>query len=102
MDQRRSPRFLTPFSALYSTGREEGTGTLLDISSGGAQMAEVSVCPPIGTKIRLYIFVQPVAPFELVGEVVRHTQAGFAVENIETSPEIAQLVDDVAGIVSPR
>ena len=65
-------------------------------------MTEVSVYPPIGTKIRLYIFVHPVAPFELVGEVVRHTPAGFAVENIEPSPEIAQLVDDVAAIVSPR
>ncbi len=102
MDQRRSPRFQTPFDALYSAGREEGAGTLVDISMGGARMNEVSVCPSIGTKIRLYIFVQPVAPFELVGEVVRHTPDGFAVENIETNPEIAQLVDDVAAIVSPR
>ena len=65
-------------------------------------MAEVSVCPPIGTKLRLYIFVQPVAPFELIGEVVRHTPDGFAVENIETSAEIARLVDDVAAIVHLR
>ncbi len=99
MDQRRSPRFHTQFDALYSAGRQEGAGTLSDISIGGALMTEVSVCPPIGTKVRLYIFVQPVAPFGLVGEVVRHIPGGFAVENIEASPEIAQLVSDVAAIV---
>ncbi len=65
-------------------------------------MTEVSISPPLGSKIRLYIFVHPVAPFELVGEVVRHTPDGFAVENIESSPEIDQLVDDGAAIVSPR
>ena len=32
-------------------------------------MTEVSISPPLGSKIRLYIFVRPVAPFELVGEV---------------------------------
>ncbi len=100
MENRRDPRFHTQFDALYSSGREEGAGTLVDLSRSGAHLEHSSLRPQVGSKVHLYIFVRPVAPFELVGEVVRHTDSGFAIENIEASEEILQLVDDVAGLVS--
>ncbi len=100
MEHRRDSRFHTQFDALYSAGREEGAGTLVDISRSGAHLEQTSLRPEVGSKVRIYIFVRPVSPFELVGEVVRHTDSGFAIESIEASEEILELVDDVAALVS--
>jgi hypothetical protein len=46
------------------------------------------------------VFVQPISPFELVGEVVRETDEGFAMEFSELSDELKRFVDDVAAIVN--
>jgi hypothetical protein len=46
------------------------------------------------------VFIQPVAPFELVGRVVRKTESGFAITLDLVDPEIRRLVDDVAAIVN--
>jgi hypothetical protein len=51
--------------------------------------------------VRLYVFVQPVSPFELIGDVVRRGPRSFAIEYTVDSPEVRRLVDDVAAIVSP-
>ncbi len=103
MDNRKHPRFRTRFDTLCSSGREEGVGVLMDISYSGAHLEETSLRPPVGTEVRLYVFVQPVSPFELVGQVVRHTETGFAIEySVETS-ENWRLVDEAAAIVAaPR
>ena len=50
--------------------------------------------------MRLYVFVQPVCPFELSGEVVRSEGTGFAIRYTELDPAIGRLVDDVAALVS--
>jgi hypothetical protein len=100
VDKRAHPRFQTRFDALCSSGSEEGAGTLSDLSYQGARVEDASIRPAIGTKIRLYVFIQPVSPFELHGYVVRHTDEGFAIEFANIEPEIARLVDDVAAIVS--
>ena len=100
MDRRKHPRFRTRFDALCSSGREEGTGVLVDISYSGARLEQSSLQPPVGTKVHLYVFVQPVSPFELVGSVVRSSQEGFSIEYDVESPEVRLLVDDVAAIVS--
>ena len=71
MERRKHPRFRTKFDVLCSSGGTEGAGTLMNISRSGAQLASANLVPEIGTKIRLYIFIQPVCPFELAGEVVR-------------------------------
>ena len=100
MDQRRSPRYLVRFGALISSESRKGTGVLSDISYRGARLSEVSILPPLGSKLRLYVFVLPVAPFEILGHVVRTTESGFALALNLFDPEIQQLVDDVRAIVS--
>lgn len=99
MEQRRSPRFRTQFDALISSGRKEGAGTLAEISYSGARVEGASMQPSIGARITLYIFVLPVSPFELTGQVARYTETGFAVAYDLFDPEIRRLVDDVAALV---
>jgi len=100
VDKRNHPRFRTRFDTLCSSGSEEGAGTVTDISYLGARVEEASIRPAVGTKIRLYVFIQPVSPVELQGYVIRHTEEGFAIEFAKLEPEIARLVDDVAAVVS--
>ena len=100
MEKRKHPRFRARFDSLLSAGRSEGVGVLTDISYSGARLEEATLRPEPGSKIRLYVFIQPVAPFELVGEVVRSDETGFAVAYQVESPEVQRLVDDVAALVS--
>jgi len=99
MDWRRSLRFRTRFDALISADSEEGAGILTDISYSGARLENTSTRPPIGTKVSVYVFIQPIAPFELRGHVARHLENGFAVMYELFDPETRQLVDDVRAIV---
>lgn len=99
MDRRKNPRFRTKFDALCSAGESEGAGTLVNISRSGACLSGASHCPPEGTKVRLYVFVQPVSPFELSGEVARIDGDTFAIRYSNLDPEIGRLVDDVAALV---
>jgi hypothetical protein len=100
LDRRRNPRFKTHFDTLCSTGDREGAGQLLNISRSGACLGAVSELPEIGAKVRLYIFIQPVCPFELSGEVVRHDGSSFAISYSNLDPEVGRLVDDVAAVVT--
>jgi hypothetical protein len=100
MNRRKTPRFKTRFDALYSSGAQEGAGVLGEISYSGVRLEETSIRPEIGTRVTLYIFVRPVQPFELAGEVVRHTERGFALAIDPPSLEVRQLVDDVAAVVT--
>ena len=84
---------------LCSTGETEGAGTLVDISRSGAQIQTANTLPEIGSKVRLYIFIQPVCPFELAGEVVRIDGDTIAIQYSNLDPEIGRLVDDVAAMV---
>ena len=100
-NKRHHVRIGTRFETLYSLGRMEGVGMLTDISYSGALFEETTVKPDIGTEVRAYVFVQPVSPLELVGEVVRHTDNGFAIAYKDLDPEIRRLVEDAAAIVRP-
>ena len=103
MDNRKNARYPTRFDALFSSGPAEGTGVLADLSHTGACLEGVSLWPTIGTEIRLYVFIQPVAPFEIVGRVVRKTESGFAIALEVEGEDLRHLVDDVAAIVTvPR
>jgi hypothetical protein len=99
MERRKDIRFSARFDALISSGPAEGAGVLTDLSYSGARMEEVSLRPDLGTSVRLYVFVQPVAPFELVGRVTRHTESGFVILYEVFDPEVRRLVDDVSAIV---
>jgi hypothetical protein len=100
VDKRRSPRFRTRFNALISATNAEGAGVLDEISYAGARLEETSIFPSRGTKVTLYVFIQPVAPFELQGQVSRVTETGFAMIFEPFDSEIRQLVDDVAAVVT--
>jgi len=98
-NRRRDGRVQTRFESLYSAGRSEGTGVLQDISYSGAMIVGASLKPEIGKQLRIYVFVQPVAPFELVGTVVRHSDDGFAIEYDNVNDAVRRFVDDAAAIV---
>ncbi|MBY0399997.1 PilZ domain-containing protein [Myxococcota bacterium] len=100
MNRRRNPRFRTRFDALCSSGEREGAGILSDLSRSGARLSGASFCPETGTKVRLYVFIQPVSPFELVGEVVRADGQSFAIRFTELDPAVGRLVEDVAAVVA--
>jgi len=99
MEKRSHPRFRTRFEALCASARHEGAGVLADISYTGARLEGSSLRPELGTKIHLYVFIQPVRPFELAGEVVRSDASGFAIAYTVEDPEVQRLVDDVAALV---
>lgn len=99
MDRRNHPRFRTKFDVLCSTGETEGAGILTNLSRSGAVVESANTLPEIGTKVRLYVFIQPVCPFELAGEVVRAEGQSFAIRYNNLDPEIGRLVDDVAAVV---
>lgn len=99
VDRRNHPRFRSRFDVLCSAGDVEGSGILVNISRSGACLGSASVVPELGTKVRLYIFIQPVCPFELAGEVVRIDEGEFAIRYSNLDAEIGRLVDDVAAMV---
>jgi len=102
IEKRRDARFPIALNAHYSTGPEEGIGVLANISYSGALIEGSSVQPSVGSRVRIYVFVEssdpiaPASPYELVGRVVRHSTSGFAIEYEDPDPEVRELVDGVA------
>ena len=99
MNRRGHPRFRAKFDVLCSAGEVEGAGILVNLSRSGARLDGATHVPEIGTKVRLYIFIQPISPFELSGEVVRVEGSTFAIRYSNLDPEVGRLVDDVAALV---
>jgi hypothetical protein len=99
-DKRRNIRIKTRFETLVASTRQHGAGILADISYSGALLEKTSLQPKVGSEVRVYVFLQPVSPFELMGRVVRHTGDGFAIEYGELDPEIRRMVDDAAALVA--
>ena len=93
VNRRRSRRIKTWFLALQSSGRDEGDGFLTDISDSGALMEEVSFQPSIGNRVRLLVRLSDQDEFELVGQVVHHTESGFGVEFEKHYPILSHLID---------
>ena len=100
-ERRRDHRIKARFELLYGADRREGAGSLSDISYSGALVEATNFQPEIGTQVRLYVFVQPISPIELLGTVVRLTEdGGFAIEYEKPDDEICRLVDDAAAMVN--
>jgi hypothetical protein len=98
-ERRRATRVSTALNAHYSSGPEEGIGVLANISYSGALIEGSSVQPTVGSRVRIYVFTEPVdpiapaSPYELVGRVVRHSCSGFAIEYDDSDLEARQLFD---------
>ena len=95
-NRRRGGRIKTRFETLSANG----VGVLSDISYSGAMLEKSEVRPEVGSDVRLFVFLQPIDPIELVGQVVRHTPEGFAIEFKDLDPDVRRFVDDVAAIVA--
>jgi hypothetical protein len=101
-ERRRANRVSTALNAHYSSGPEDGIGVLANISYSGALIEGSSVQPTVGSRVRIYVFTEPVdpiapaSPYELVGRVIRHSRSGFAIEYEDADPEVHQLVDEAA------
>ena len=102
LEMRRADRYTTALNAHYSSGSEEGIGVLANISYSGALVEDSSIKPSVGSRVRIYVFVEPreqlapPSPYELVGRVVRHSSSGFAIEYEDVDPEVRWLVDEAA------
>ncbi len=102
VNRRRHVRFTTALNTHCSSDPGEGIGVLANISYSGALIEDSSVQPSVGSKVRVYVFVEPVdpiapaSPYELVGRVLRHSFSGFAIEYEDDDPEVRQLVDKAA------
>lgn len=101
-ERRRGERVSTALNAHYSSGPEAGIGVLANISYSGALIEDSSVQPTVGSRVRIYVFSEPVdpiapaSPCELVGRVIRHSSSGFAIEYEDADSEAHQLVDKAA------
>ncbi len=93
VNRRHSRRIKTWFLSLHSSGRDEGDGFIIDISNSGALVEEVTSQPSIGNRVRLLVCLPDRAEFELVGQVVRHTESGFGVEFEKRYAFLRQLID---------
>jgi len=78
-DKRRNSRIRTHFETSYSSGREDGSGILANISYSGALLTHTSIQPRLGSQVRVYVLLSEDSPFEIVGQVVRHGEDGFAI-----------------------
>ncbi len=102
VNRRRHVRFTTTMDAHCSSDPGEGIGVLANISYCGALVEDASIKPSVGSRVRVYVFVEPVdpiapaSPYEFVGRVVRHSSSGFAIEYEDDDPEVRQLVDGAA------
>ena len=105
----RNDRILVRFEVYYSFERVEGTAALSNISYTGAMIEDTAMRPEIGTRIILYVYLDPpdsveaAAPFELAGEVVRHSSTGFAIKYEDKfDPDVRRMIDDVVAVSAIR
>ncbi len=109
-NRRPDNRIPIRLEAFYSAGRVEGDGVLANISYSGALVEDTTIQPEIGTRVVLYVYLQPpsafaaATPIKLAGHVVRHRSNGFAIEYKDNlDPDMRRMVDDAAAIVAaPR
>jgi hypothetical protein len=98
-DKRRDSRIRTRFETSYSFGREDGLGTLANISYSGALLLETWLQPRLGSQVRVWVFLRAHFHFVIVGKVVRHVEGGFAIEYSELDLRLRRIIDDAAAIV---
>ena len=101
-DTRRAPRIKVGLEVYYSSTREEGPAVLADVSSVGALLEQTQVRPRVGAKVGMTVFLpNGNERLQVDGQVIRHTEAGFAIEFERPSPHVYELlVEDAASVTS--
>ena len=106
-DRRRDSRISIRVDAHYSFGRVVEVGLIANISYSGALIESTTMRPEIGTPVVLYVDLKPPSafeatiPFELAGQVVRHSPTGFAIEYRDRlDPDLRRIVDAVVAVVA--
>src|SRR3990172_344361 len=91
-----------PGSVSFTAGAIQGSGIILDISATGAHIYRPSKDLPKGVVADLF-FLQSDTERKLhaVGQVVRHTETGFAVRFLRVERELEALVLAAAGEAEP-
>jgi hypothetical protein len=91
-----------PGTVHFTAGVIQGSGTILDISATGAHIYRPTKDLPNGVVADLF-FLQAGAERKLhaVGQVVRHTDTGFAVRFLRVERELEALVLAAAGEADP-
>ena len=88
MDGRSSSQI----EALFSAGREQGSGTLVDIFVfGRAHRGRFD--PSAGRHQDPALRLRATPTRRVVGEVVRHTETGYAIANLDISDEIRAWIE---------
>ncbi len=82
-DRRRAPRIKAALEVYVDSGREEGPAVLADVSSVGALLEQTPSRPRVGASAHMTVFLPNSSQrmlLQIVGHVIRHTEAGFAIE----------------------
>ena len=92
----RKERHVLATQAGYTAGREEGIGTLENISHTGALLRNTTSKPAIGTVLQLYVLREDLPAVELEARVARHSAQGFAVQFVSFTKELGELIEALA------
>ncbi len=95
---RRAPRIKTRLEAYFSSARQEGPAVLADFSSVGALLEQTPSRPRVGASAHMTVFLPNSSQrmlLQIEGHVIRHTEAGFAIE-FERNPHVYSLLGEDA------
>ncbi len=86
-DRRAAPRFDLRVPVEYQSTTVNGQGTVWNVSASGVRIENSSVFVETGARLGLRAsFYLGSFDVVLTGEVVRHTEAGFAVQFVALGP----------------
>ena len=93
VERRRAPRFRLCGPAQFEAQGAHGHGMVADVSLTGVRIEEASCVPSLRSPISLHWSYQPGSfEVELTGQVVRHTETGFAVDFSDLTDRAQELL----------
>ena len=101
-NRRDSGRFDANFECVCAGTSQRGTGTLEDISRTGALIENTRVIPDRGEVVGLSLDLAGFGCIVLIGQMVRRTLTGFAIEFDHLDADAELFIDNVASLVNPR
>lgn len=92
----RAERHEVKHHAGYSVGRNDGFGTLTNLSHTGALLSETTSKPPQGATLLLHILRMDAEQIDVEAVVARHSADGFAVKFVTLTQALAEHLDELA------